>query len=85
MIELGDKVKCTITGFQGVVITKIEYMNGCKRYQVQSPKLEAGKTVDEWIDAEQLKVLTKKKVKRVLKKKEKDPGGSKDVPTFSTP
>ena len=85
MIELGDKVKCTITGFQGIVIAKIEYTNGCKRYQVQPQKLEAGKPISEWIDEEQLKVLTPKMAKRVLKKKDKDPGGSGDVPTFSHP
>lgn len=85
MIDLGDKVKETITGFQGIVVSKIEYLNGCKRYQIQSVKLDAGKIVSEWADEEQVQILTKVKVKRALKKKGKDPGGSRDVPRFSKP
>lgn len=85
MIELGDKVKDTISGFQGIVVSKCEYLNGCKRYQIQSVKLEAGKMVSEWIDEEQIEILTKVKVKRALKKKDKAPGGSRDVPRFSKP
>lgn len=31
-IKLGDKVKCLISGFIGIVETKTECLNGCLRY-----------------------------------------------------
>ena len=31
-IKLGDKVKDTLTGFTGIVETKVECLNGCIRY-----------------------------------------------------
>lgn len=85
MIDNADKVQCTITGFKGIVIARTEYINGCWRFLVQAQKLEAGKTVEEWFDLEQLKVLTKAKVKRVLKKKKDRPGGSHAVHVFNNP
>lgn len=86
MIELGDKVKDTISPFTGIVISEIKYLNGCKRYQVQREKLEAGKIISEWIDEEQLVVTEKMKKEPVLKKKKKDPiGGSGDIPSFGLP
>ena len=49
MINLGDKVKDSITGFKGIAIARIEYLNGCISYEVRPVKgglfLEA-----EWID-----------------------------------
>ena len=64
--ELGQKVKDTITGFEGVVIAQIKWLNGCVRYHVQSKKRTAeGKPIDDTIDEQQL-VSTEKppKVKK---------------------
>ncbi len=33
MINLGDKVKDTITDFEGTAVAKIIYMNGCIRWE----------------------------------------------------
>ena len=52
---------------------------------MQRLTLESGKIVSEWIDEEQLRITSKKKITPVIKKKKKDPGGSGDVPTFSIP
>lgn len=55
MIKLGDKVKDTITDYEGTVIAKIIYLNGCVRYEVKAKGLKDGKPIDsEWIDEEQL-------------------------------
>ena len=85
MIELGDKVKDSISPFGGIVVAEIKYMNGCKRYQIQREKLEGGKIITEWIDEEQLIITSKAKVEPVLKQRKKDPGGPGDVPSFSLP
>ena len=34
-IELGQKVRCQVTGFEGIVIAKCEYLNGCIQFEVQ--------------------------------------------------
>ena len=82
MIKLGDKVKDTITDFEGTVVAKIDYLNGCIRYEVKPQGLKDGKTIEaEWIDETQLIVIGKKKIR-----KNDDPGGPGDIPSkFSHP
>jgi hypothetical protein len=57
--NLGDKVKCTITGYQGIVTSRTQWLNGCIRYGVQSDKLNSdGKVKDsEGFDEQQLKLV----------------------------
>ena len=77
MIELGQKVKDRITGFKGIAVAKIEYLNGCIRYQIQPKKDKEGKIPEsEWIDEQQLE---KKE------KKEKNGGPGKTPSGFSVP
>lgn len=43
---LGDKVKDTITDFEGTIISRTEWLNNCVRYMVQPRKLSPdGKVV----------------------------------------
>ncbi len=61
MINLGDKVKDSVTGFVGIVTARTEWLNGCIRLAVQGP-LKDGKVPDtEHFDETQL-VLVKSKV-----------------------
>jgi len=67
MINLGDKVKDSVSGIIGIVTQRTEYLNGCIQYGVQ-PKVTS-KNPDEiktWIiDEEQLtKIGGLKKVKK---------------------
>ncbi len=63
MINLGDKVKDTITGFTGIVIAKVEWLNGCRRYTVQRIGLNNGVPSDsQGFDEIQLKVIAKNAV-----------------------
>ncbi len=57
--ELGDSVKDTVSGYQGMIVGVTEWLNGCKRYGVQPTKLNKdGKPFDiEWIDEGQLKMV----------------------------
>lgn len=43
----GDKVRCKISGFAGVVVCQQQWFNGCKRYHVQ-PR---GKKSTELLDS----------------------------------
>jgi len=56
MINLGDKVKDTITDFKGMAVARCVYLNGCVRIEVQPKGLDNdGKIVEAvWIDESQL-------------------------------
>jgi hypothetical protein len=63
-IQLGDKVKDTITGFSGIAIGKTLWLHGCTRIVVQPTKLtKDGETVEaQSFDQPQLKILKPKAV-----------------------
>ena len=63
MLTLGQEAKDRITGFTGVLIGRIEYLNGCVQYLVQPKKLINGKVVDSvWVDVQRLDPTSKVKV-----------------------
>ena len=74
-IQLGDKVKCKYTGFMGIAVARIQFINGCTQYTV-APKYEKGNKLfeDYNIDEESLIVISTKKVKKI--KSKKPPGGA---------
>jgi hypothetical protein len=57
MIELGSKVKDSITGFSGIATGRAEYLHGVPRVLVEATQLTAdGKTESNWIDEPRLVV-----------------------------
>jgi len=83
MIKLGTKVKDIITGFEGIVTSKVEYLNGCIQYGVK-PKMKTkgdGKMPEaNYIDEGQLEVIGKRVV--VKPSSNKNPGGvMSDMPS----
>jgi hypothetical protein len=77
--ELGQKCKDEITGFQGVITARIEYLNGCIRYAVQSNKRTAeGKIIEDYIDEEQLISMEPKKKTNKINR----PGGPHIAPKY---
>jgi len=53
-IELGKKVKDSITGFNGIVTGKVEYITGCRQYLVVG-KSKDNKPADSlWFDEDRL-------------------------------
>ena len=51
MINLGDKVRDPITGFEGIVTSRSEHINGCTRIGVQPPMDKDGRVPSpEWLD-----------------------------------
>ena len=58
MIELGKKARDTISGFEGIVTARHEYLYGCKRVSVTPQKLQEGKPIAcEWFDEGQLEIV----------------------------
>ena len=59
-IRLGDRVRDRITGFEGVVIARLEYLNGCVQYCVK-PKIKPDKPNEQpdgcYIDEKFLEVV----------------------------
>ena len=53
-INLGDRVKDKITGVTGIVVCRLEYLNGCTRLAIQPEKLEKGQPLPpEYFDEPQ--------------------------------
>ena len=63
-IQLGDKAKDQVTGFEGICVARTEWLNGCIRVTLQSDKLDKdGKPQDgQTFDEPQLVVTKARKV-----------------------
>lgn len=58
LFELGEMVKDTITGLEGVVIGKTKWISGCVRYGLQPKGLKDGIPLDEqWFDEQRLEQI----------------------------
>jgi hypothetical protein len=56
-MTLGDRLRDVVTGFTGIAISRIHYLNGCEQYQLAPEQLEDGKVVEpEWFDIQRLEV-----------------------------
>lgn len=65
MVNLGNKVRDTITGFTGIAISRTIFLQGCDRIAVQPPVGKDG-TLPEYqhFDEPQLEILEKEKIKK---------------------
>lgn len=75
--KLGVTAKDTITGFEGVVLGRCEYVTGCNQVLIQ-PKLDSEQKFVEsrWFDEDRIEVTEQKPV--VLNVKA--PGSDKPAP-----
>ena len=65
MVNLGDEVTDTVSGFKGIAVSRHSYLQGCDRISIQPSIDKNGKLMDsESFDEPQLKVLKTKKVKQ---------------------
>ena len=80
--DCGDELECIVTGFKGIVISRIEWLNGCIQYCLK-PKMKKKKdeTIKmpegEYIDEQQLKLIEPKKINPKIKPTE---GPGSDYP-----
>ena len=57
-IERGVTVRDQITGLEGVVVARAQWLNGCIRYAIQPVQLDGGKMMDEvWLDEGRVDVV----------------------------
>jgi hypothetical protein len=57
-MRLGDVAVDRISGFKGVATCRLEYLNGCVRWQISPQELHDGKPVEShYFDDEQLEVV----------------------------
>ena len=77
MIKLGDIVRDTVSGFEGVVIAEHQWLHGCKRLSVQPQKLHDGKPIEaQCFDEPQLELVQARKVQG-----KRDTGGPRNEPS----
>lgn len=73
--ELGEKVKDTVTEFEGTVTARIEYLNGCLQYCVEPKVGKEGKVEKcHYVDEGQLELISTSR-KRAKKAAKGTPGG----------
>ena len=59
-IKLGQKAKDIITGFEGIIVGKADYLYGCSQYGIVPQLNKDGKRGDcEWFDEGRIRVLGK--------------------------
>lgn len=59
-IQVGDRAKCKITGFTGIVSCMTTWLNGCIRVGLQPEELKDGKPLDtQYFDIGQVEVVEK--------------------------
>jgi len=62
MVNLGDEVKDTISGFKGIAISRHSYLQGCDRISIQPTIDKDGKLPEQQsFDEPQLEVIKKAK------------------------
>ena len=65
--QLGDRVKCKVTGFKGIVVAITQWLNGCVRVSVKPEDLKDNKPQDAvGFDQEEVEVVDKGVVKPVV-------------------
>ncbi len=79
MLKLGQKVKDIITGFEGIAVSRVEYLTGCAQIGVTPSVGNDGKIPDtQYFDHTRLVVLTKESV---MESVNQDRGGpNRDCP-----
>lgn len=58
--RLGAKARDTVTGFEGTIIGRNEWLNGCVQYALKAEVNDRGEIMEaEWIDEQQVEVVRK--------------------------
>jgi len=69
--ELGVKAKDRVSGIEGILDMRAEYLNGCIRYSIQ-PKILKSKPAEipgsYWVDENQIELISKGLNKKPVKK-----------------
>jgi hypothetical protein len=82
-IQLGSKVRDTLTGFEGIATARTEWLYGCSRIGIEPTKLnEDGKPFDTaWFDEQRVEVMVEQ-LPTVSKDSSATSGGPKMDPGY---
>lgn len=75
--KLGDKVKCRYSGFEGTIVCRSQFINGCMQYSVLANNKDKTKLPEE-IGIDEQSLLLVEKIKRIIKK-EKNGGPMRKI------
>ena len=64
MINLGDKVRDTITGFEGICTGRTVYLNGCISINVEGALKKDGERSSEWFDEQRIEFVERNAFRR---------------------
>lgn len=79
-INLGSKVRDSITGFTGIATSKHEYLNGCIRISITPPVDKEGKMQDsQVIDIQQVEILDPPAAAQPADREAARPGGDRPM------
>jgi len=79
-VKLGVKAKDLVTGFEGIVTSKVEYLTGCTQFGLTPPAKDGKVESIEYFDGRRLEVIGEG-VSPAAVTDEKDPGGpNRDMP-----
>ena len=58
-IKLGVRARCSVTGFEGILTAKVEYLNGCIQYAIKPRWSKDGSYMNEgvYVDVQQLEYV----------------------------
>lgn len=83
LINVGDLAKDTITGFEGVIVAKCQYLFGCSRVLIEPCALQENGQPHEscWFDIYRIEIVKEKYFSKNVESAQKnDPGGPQDNP-----
>ena len=64
--DLGDRVRCRISGFTGIVTSHAKHIAGCDRMWIEPPVDASGKKVEgSWLDIDMIEIVEPEAVQRV--------------------
>lgn len=58
-IKLGMKARDIVTGLEGIITARTEFLNGCVRYIIQPPMNKKDNSVpnESWFDQQQIEII----------------------------
>lgn len=79
MIMLGQKASDKITGFEGILVGRAEYLYGCTQYCIAPPARDGKIGDSQWFDEGRISILGKGVLPEEVKA-EKPGGPNRDCP-----
>jgi len=59
--ELGSKAKDTITGFEGIIISRSEWLTGCNTYGIRPKAIKNEYKQESYFDEDSIELASKSK------------------------